>query len=414
MKKQQKVALVGVAMAATLGLAACGPGGSGDDGPITITMSTFLDPNGQSGREVALREMIDSFEEDNEGITVEVQTSQWSLLASQFMAAAASNNAPDLAWVTVLDLDPVLDNELFADISGAFTDDDRADLDDAFWQRLSDGEETYGIVLSRVAMGYLYRTDLFEQAGISPDDLDTWDKFTAALDELGDSDQWGFCQGFSEATSDVTTLEARMVHDQGTLFADDGSPMWDTPEAVGALEYTTGLVDDGITPPESVTWSSEDPYEQFAAGNCVAAMASATRVPTIQEQLGEDKTGFALFPSSGGTSNVINGWTVGVWSGSPHQEAAAKFAAYLISSEADQLWVETAGQSPARQSTTEELDLPEYLQVADSAFGDGWLPPAGAGGDYRPVMNQIVLDVMTNGQDPATALQNAAEEYSAD
>ena len=76
--------------------------------------------------------------------------------------------------------------------------------------------------------------------------------------------------------------------------------------------------------------------------------------------------------------------------------------------------METAGQSPARQSTAEELELPEFLQVADAAFDDGWLPPAGSGPDYRPVMNQIVLDVMTNGQDPATALQNAAEEFSAD
>lgn len=414
MKKQRQAAIAGVAVATALGLAACGPGGSEEDGPITITMSTFLDPNGQSGREVALRELIDSFEEANEGITVEVQTSQWSLLAPQFMAAAASGDAPDLAWVTVLDLDPVLENQLFADVSGAFTDEDREDLDDAFWQRLTEGDETYGVVLSRVAMGYLYRTDLFAQAGISPSDLDTWEKFTEALGDLGDSDQWGFCQGFSETTSDVTTLAARMVYEQGTLFADDGSPMWGTPEAVEALDYTVGLVEDGITPPESVTWTSEDPYEQFSAGNCVAAMASATRVPTIQEQLGEEETGFALFPSAEGTSNVINGWTVGVWSGSPHQEAAARFAAHLISPEADRLWVETAGQSPARQSTTEELDLPEYLQVADAAFDDGWLPPAGAGGDYRPVMNQIVLDVMTNGQDPATALQNAAEEFSAD
>lgn len=414
MKKHHKGALAGVAMVSALSLAACGSSEPGEGEPITLTMSTFLDPNGQTGRDVALRELIDSFEEEHEGVTVEVQTSQWSMLAPQFMAAAASGNAPDLAWVTVLDLDPVLENQLFSDISGAFSDEDKEDLNDAFWERLTEGEETYGAVLSRVAMGYLYRADLFEEAGISPEDLDTWDKFTDAVSELADDDQWGFCQGFSEATSDVTTLAARMVHDQGTLFADDGSPMWDTPEAVGALEYTVGLVEDGITPPDSVTWSSEDPYEQFSAGNCVAAMAAATRVPTIQEQAGEDQTGFALFPAGEGTSNAINGWTVGVWSGSEHQEAAAEFAAHLISPEADRLWVETAGQSPARQSTAEELELPEFLQVADAAFDDGWLPPAGSGPDYRPVMNQIVLDVMTNGQDPATALQNAAEEFAAD
>lgn len=412
MKTPRKSAIAAVALASTLSLAACGSGDPGDDGPITITMATFLDPDGQTGREVALRELIDSFEEANENITIEVQTSQFSLLAPQFLAAAASNNAPDVAWITVLDIDPVLENQLFADISGAFSEEDVQDLDDAFWQRLTDGDETYGAVLSRVALGYLYRTDLFEEAGIAVEDLDTWDDFTAALDELGTDDQWGFCQGFSETTPDVTTLAPRMVSAQGTLFADDGAPMWTTPEAVEALEYTTGLVEDGITPPDSVTWTTEDPYEQFSAGNCVAAMAASTRIPTIQDQLGEDKTGFALFPSGEGNSNVINGWTVGVWSGSPHQEAAAQWVAHLMSPEADELWVETAGQSPARQSTAESLDLAEYLEVADQAFTDGWLPPAGSGGDYRPVMNAIVQDVLVNDTDPATALESAAESFA--
>lgn len=412
MKQHRKAAIAGVAALTALGIAACGPGGDEEDGPITITMSTFLDPNGQSGREIALRELIDSFEEEHENITIEVQTSQFSLLAPQFVAAAASNSAPDVAWITVLDIDPVLENELFADISDAFSDEDKQDLDDPFWERMSDGDAIYGAVHSRVALGYLYRADLFEDAGISPDDLDTWDSFTDTLADLAGDGLWGFCQGFNETTPDVTTLEPRMVAAQGTLFADDGSPLWDTPEAVQALEYTTGLVDDGITPPDSVTWTTEDPYEQFSSGNCVAAMAASTRIPDIQSQAGEDETGFALFPSGDGNSNVINGWTVGVWSGSEHQEAAAEWVAYLTSSEADRLWVETGGQAPARQSTAEDLDLPAYLEVAGQAFEDGWLPPAGSGGDYRPVMNQIVLDVLVNGVDAQTALSNAADEFA--
>lgn len=401
------------AAASTLGLGACTSSSPpGEDGPITITMATFLDPNGQTGREVALRELIDSFEEANEGITIEVQTSQFNLLAAQFMTAAASNDAPDVAWITVLDIDPVLESELFADISGAFTDEDKEDLDDAFWQRLTDGDQTYGAVLSRVALGYLYRADLFDDAGVSVGDLDTWDAFADTLEELSNDSQWGFCQGFSETTPDVTTLAPRMVSAQGSLYEDDGTPLWTTSEAVEALEYTVDLVERGITPQDSVTWTTEEPYELFSAGNCVAAMAASTRIPTIQSQLGEEQTGFALFPSAEGNSNVINGWVVGVWSGSPRQEAAAKWVAHLISPEADRLWVETGGQSPARHSSADELDLPDYLEVADEAFNDGWLPPAGSGGDYRPVMNQIVLDVLVNGQDAATALESAQDEHA--
>lgn len=415
MKYQRSIAVTSVMTISAFALAACGAQGeSGGDEQITITMSTFLDPAGQSGREIVLGELIDAFEDENPNIKIEVQTSQFSLLAPQFLAAAASNSAPDVAWVTVLDIDQVLENGLFADISDAFTEEDKKDLDDAFWQRLTEDEKTYGVVLSRVALGYLYRADLLEAAGVSIDDLDTWDAFTDAVAEVGTTggEPWGFCQGFSETTPDVTALTPRIVSAQGSLFTDDGEPDWTTPEAVEALEYTAGLVDSGITPPDSVTWTTEDPYEQFSAGNCVASMAASTRIPTIQDQLGAEKTGFALFPSGEGNANVINGWTLGVWSGSPHQEAAAKWVAYLASADADKMWVEEAGQAPARHSTTEALELPDYLTVASEAFKDGWLPPAGSGGDYRPVMNKIVLDVLVNGADAKSALESAKEEIA--
>lgn len=436
MRYPRQFAATTLVVAAAFVLAACGSGGSAGDGgttageseapattqgdapssdeKVTITLATFLDPAGTSGREVVLKKLIDGFQAENANITVEVQTSQFSLLGTQFLAGAAAGNAPDISFVTNLDIYQVLKLGYFADISSAFGDDDLADLESGSWNGVLVDGKPHAIPLFPISFGYLYNTELLSAAGIDPATLTTWDAFTDAARTLAATGVGGYCQGFSESTPDQTGVTARLLSNAGTLFDDDGTPNWAGQDGIDAVNWAKSLVDEGITPAEAVAWTTEDPYEQFSAGNCAMATAASSRIPTIQGQLGEDKVGFALYPTEDGsepTVNLLGGWTAGVWTGSEHQEAAAKLLAYMVSADADLLWVQEAGQAPLRQSTSEAVDLPDWLQTVVQGISIGYAPPAGMKGDWRPTFNAIMQDVLVNKTDAETALNSGIDTY---
>lgn len=415
----KKPLVAAVAAVAALTLSACSsPGTStpGEGEPVVLTLATFLDPAGTTGREVVLKKAIDAFEAEHENVTIEVQTSQFSLLTTQFLAGVAANNAPDMTFITNIDVLKMNELGYFADLSSEISADDAADLASGSYDGVLVDGAPHAVPLFPIAFGYMYNLDLFAANGIDPASLTTWDDFTAAANTLGAAGAGGFCQGFSESTPDQTGVVAHLLSHAGTLFEDDGTPNWDGKEGVEAVEWAEGLIASGGTPKDAVVWTTEDPYEQFAAGNCAMAMAASSRVPAAQTALGAEKVGFALFPSADGSApstNLLGGWTVGAWEGGKNKELAAKFLASLVSSEFDQAWVTEAGQAPLRASTAESVELAGWLQTVIEGIKVGYAPPSGLKADWRPSFNAIMQDVLVNGTDAEAALTAGVEKYLA-
>lgn len=423
MRKLRNVAAVTAATA--LLLAGCSgnnaptPTGSQapvDPGPVTITLATFLDPAGSSGREVVLKKLIDEFEAEHTNVTVEVQTSQFSLLTTQFLAGVAANNAPDMTFITNIDILKVKSLGYFADISDAFSDADLADLQSGSWNGILKDGNPHAVPLFPIAFGYLYNKEILAANSIDPASLTTWDAFTQAANTLGATGVGGFCQGFSESTPDHTGVVAHLLSTAGTLFEPGGRPNWDSQNGVNAVNWAKDLIASGGTPRDAVAWTTEDPYEQFSAAQCAMSMAASSRIPAAINNLGAEKVGFGLFPTASGaapTVNLLGGWTAGVWEGSPNKDVAAKFLAHLVSGEADKLWVTEAGQVPLRSSTVASTDLPDWMDTVIDGIAIGYVPPSELKADWRPEFNVIMQDVLVNGADPKTALTAGIDRYLA-
>ena len=143
---------------------------------------------------------------------------------------------------------------------------------------------------------------------------------------------------------------------------------------------------------------------------------------TLRDYLGLFLTLPGMYPSADGNGNspsTINGWCVGVWSGSKVKEAAGKFVEAMMSPESDELWVTLGGQLAIRKSTMEKLgDFYEdpnnrYLTVvADGITNAGWPQPT----DY-PVsswkndLNRAAQMVMVDGSSIPDALASVAKDF---
>ena len=114
------------------------------------------------------------------------------------------------------------------------------------------------------------------------------------------------------------------------------------------------------------------------------------------------------------------GWAVGVWSGSPHLDAAGKWLEFMSSVEADRLWVEVGGQLPGTRETI--AAMPEFfakpenqylVTAAEGVANYGWIAPvAFSAGGYRQALNRAAQSVITGGTDPKVALEEAERRFN--
>lgn len=400
----------------------------------TVRMWTFLDPNADDGRGQALRQIIDTFESENPNIKIVVEPQDWEQMTPKFFAAHAAGNAPDIIWCIMDEMGAALDLGALEPLENLFlkdwTEEEIADIDDSFFNfGVRDGKH-YQITHSRNYMALYYRADLFEEKGLSVPK--TWDEFIEVCQALTEVDEetgiqrYGFGQAFNVDKVDPQIMTTRLLESQGNLFTDDGKANWANEAGQEALQFQLDCITEyGITPEAAINLTGEELFTEFAAGKYAIISGGAVRVPTVRADVPFDPSAvqLMLYPSADGNSNApstINGWCVGVWSGSQVKEAAGKFVEAMMSPEADELWVTLGGQLAIRKSTMEKLGdfyqdpNNQYLTiVADGIANAGWPQPT----DY-PVsswkndLNRAAQMVMVDGASIPDALSSVAEDFN--
>ena len=401
----------------------------------TVRMWTFLNPNGSSPREVALRRIISDFEAKNPDVRIVVEPQVWDQMGPKFLAAHATGNAPDVIWVVHDMLGATIAAGALADLNELFVNrwspEFRRDISDALWNVCAIGGRQYCIYTSRNYIGLMYRPDFFAEAGLSAADVKTWDDLVAVAKKLTSADprgnvtRWGLGMQFSPVQADAQMMVPMLLEHQADLFDKDGRALFATEAAVNALQAQVDMVTrHGVTPRAAVDWTAEDLYEQFASGRLAMINAASVRMSGMQGQLGKDRVDFMLWPSvtpGKHAPGVIVSWTVGVWSKSPVKEAAGRFVEYMTGPEADRVWVELGGQIPMRRSTMQALApflaRPEnrYLAVAAQGIAEsGYVPPVAFDiSGWRQDLNEAAQDVLVRGLTPRQALERAAERFNA-
>jgi len=420
MKKTMAVLLV-LSMVFTLCLTLASTAAAED---VTIRMWTFLNPaSTTNGRAIALQQMIDEFEAANPGVTVVVEPQDWTTMTAKFLAATTTGDAPDLMWCARDELYGVLDANALEPLENLFLGDWTAeeidDVDDAYFQFGERDGLHYTLTLNKNCTGLFYREDLLQAAGLSvPTTFDELYEAAVALTgkDASGIDRYGLGMSFSTESNDAQIIVNYLLQTNGDLFNEDGTANWANDAGVTAINWIKNCIDTGVTPAESVNTTIEDIYTEFAAGKYGMAIASAVRLSTLRNNASFDGSTIQFTPLPGGT--VIDGWFVGVWSGSKHKEEAGKFLEKMYSPEADLLWIELGGQAPCRKSTVASLEITDenkYMEAMIQAFGEGWLPSnTAAYVGWKLDLNYPIQNVLTEGMDPLQALEDTEDIFNSD
>ncbi len=427
MKKVIALALACIMMLASLAVPAMA-----EDQKV-VRMWTFLDPTSTTnGRSVALKQIIDKFEAEHPDIKIVVEPQDWAQMSTKFFAAHSQGNAPDICWVIMDSMGSALDIGALEPLEnltfGKWSDEEIADIDDAFWHFGTRDGKHYQITFSRNYLTIFYRADLFEKYSIEIPR--TWDELIAAAktltghdDDLG-VDRYGFGLALSTENVDAQLLTNMILSEQGTLFNEDGTANWANETGVKALSKMCSFITDlGITPASAVSTTGEDLWVDFEAGKVAMMSGGAIRVNTVRSNCVYDPEAvqIMLWPTEDGEGHapgVINGWCVGVWSGSKVKEEAGLFLEAMVSPEADQLWVELGGQPAMRQSTltasADYIAKNQFLTVIAEGFQKyGYPQPTDFKvDDWKADLNNAAQKVLVNNEDPLTALEETAQDFN--
>ena len=355
-----------------------------DSDAVTLRLWTFLDITSTSnGRAVVLKEVIDKFEETHPGVDIIVETQQWTTLPSKVFAASEAGDCADIFMINTANRGEAIKRGVFEPLENLFyndwTKEQKQDLDSAVFEAGFDGTYHYDIPLYFGGFGIMYRKDLFEQKGIDPESIKTWEALAEAAQKLTYTDAngqkiWGYGIGYSlDVVDSHGALPNALFGQEGGMFTDDGMPNnWTGPIAQQALQMELDLINKyKVSPESSASVTSEDVYTDFAAGKYAMISAGTVRMPTVQSQcsFNPDYIGFMAYPSIDGVSEskcYAAGWHIGVWSGSKNKDIAGEFLEFICSPEMDALWVTEAQQIPILKSTLE--NNAEFFEIPTNSW----------------------------------------------
>lgn len=306
------------------------------DGSVELRILWYDD--GVEG--TVLRDLLDRFEEEHPGITVEIDTVGYADLHNilQAQVEAGGSDAPDIARVT----DTARFRDFYLDLTsyladpGYWTTNFAKPVLDSF--RKGEGDEgIYGFPTQFTITGPFINRTLFEQAGVDvPSDVmdePTWADWEAAATEVAEITGVPYAIAIDRTGHRFWGPALSMG---ATFLNEDGSFTVDSPGFRAAAEMIIGWHEKGITPlgvwvETGGEYASARP--EFVSEQLVMYMSGSWQLAGFATDIGTSFDWDAV-PNpygEGGSTGIPGGAVMAGLSSTAHPEEVALLMDYLVS-----------------------------------------------------------------------------------
>lgn len=327
--------------------------------------------------EMMLDELASEFEEESD-ITVKIEVINWSNAFQTWFTVAQGGAHPDAADMYWLHSFSAIGGEQFGPMPiNEYRDEYFPDLEerffagalqDVYWQ-----DDFYGVPWRGDIRPLIYRTDAFEEAGLT-DPPTTWDEITEYAQKLtvrDDNDnvtRWGFAFGGGNL---VTQLMPYYWQAGGEFMSEDGSTATIDNEAMReTLEWMRDLVwEYEVVSPEFME-QGYDPQPDFIAGTVAMIGNVSDEWGSLLSQEYADLNGkWAMAENAAGSEDQDTFSGAGYWGvlrGTDKVEESMQWIAFLSRDENMQRLAEATGRvSPNKNVMASEYwtDAPWKVAV---------------------------------------------------
>lgn len=369
--RRNVLTIAGAATAAVtvLALGGCASGGETDaGGDVTIEFAQWWEPELPDG---AFRGLIDQFEEENPGITVELISGPYASTKEQLFAGAASGTMSDVVGLDGAWVSDFANQGAIADLTALMADEGMDDSTLASQIQI-DGA-TYMIPVVNFVYPLFVNTDLLGEAGITeiPSTRTEFTDAAKAVTALGTgASGWVLPLSLEAPNGIQNDVMSWNWASGGSMLTEDGLPDLTNADVVDTVDFVQGLWDDGVIAPGSFTMKEQDKVEEFTNGRVGMMIDSLSHINLIQESNPDLNFDIAALPAEDGYDGERGipyaSWGIGVADGSEHKAEALKLVEFLMSADVNSELSTIANAFPGNVDSTPEFG--EGKELFEQAF----------------------------------------------
>lgn len=426
MNARSRLAAAAAILVLATSLAACSstePAEPTAEDPVTITFSSYTyGVQGAAGE--GTQALLDRFAEKHPEIVVEPQSVPTDDVLTKARADAAAGNAPDVVQLGYSKLAEAFETLPVASLEEIAGDEWEGHVEGINPALVATGERdgsTSALPFTVSTPTLFYNADLFEQAGLDPDDPPaTMADVRTAAQSVVDAGHHGAYFAIAD-TGKSDYLTQSVIDSAGGVVVDDGGEVvFDSEAAVEGIAQVQALTTDGLQPAVSV----EDALAAFSSGDLGMFVVSTAVAGSLQESAeGSFELRSSGFPAFGDQppAPTFSGASLVVLSEDEAEQAAAwKLVEFLTSEEGYTMVTERIGYLPLRDAIVEDpshlkdyfakntLLLPAIDQLA-SVEPYRFFPGEHANEAVVLLQTEAIEPIVLRGADPAQTLAEVAE-----
>jgi len=389
--------------------------------PVTITFASWV------GGGATWQALAEEFNALYPNITIEFQDVPFEELRTKLLTQVAANNPPDVAYMDASTVGEFAQRNALVNLDDYISKSTAVSQEDyveAFLQADMVNGIVYGLPITAETTGLFYRTDMFEAAGLDPNDPpDTWEEFEAAAQALTkpENKQYGFIIFAPEA---AYYWYPWLWQAGGDLLAEDGKDvLWDSPEGQKAAEFYVGLKD--YSPPDFLNSNSWDGRVAFANGTVGMYIAGAWFAGTLQTEFPDitGKWATAPLPRDQECATTIAGDSLVLFAAGKNQDAAWKWIEFVSAPQNMSRINLGTPDAPATLLPPRNSLLEDPVTIANNPAMEGFVANMECAvvnpitqprwGEMETFLNEALGRAIYGEVDATTAIQEAAMEAEA-
>ncbi len=376
----------------------------------------------------ALESTVESFQEMHPGVDVVVEDLGNQNVYDRGLAGCAAggldmpdvylveNNEAQVFWAQFPDC--------FVDLTTLGADELRPMFPDFKWAELTVGDAIHAVPYDSGPTAIFYRRDLYEQAGIDPADIETWNDFIDAGTQMNEAFDGNVKMGAIGKGSDDEWF--RMLANQAGCFYFDQAATEITitqPGCVQAMETMKNVWDASTLHPAG--WSEQIQFLQndAQASSFFGSWYSGTLIANMpEEQAGE--WGVYLTPAleeGGVRASNLGGSALAIPASSDNPELAYDFITNALADEENQREILFEyGLTPSLLSLQDDPALEQGVEffggqaIWEDILGTLGDVPAVAGTQYFQEAREVMIVTVNDYLDGEYASAEAALDAAAD
>ncbi len=427
MKLNRVFILLMVALMVLAGCAApaAAPGAAPADGAAAPTDQTpvraiFMKQAGYQQSDIEA--ITAEFEAANPDINVELEFVEYEALHDKLVASATSGaNSYDVGLVDAIWPAEFAAAEFLLSVDERIPAEVRADIWPGALESVTYQGKLYGMPWLNDVLYLYYNKDLLQQAGFDAPPT-TWTELQSMglkAKEMG-LVEYPFIEYFRQEEGLTIAFAYYLFANGGEFFNEDGSPAFNSPEGLAALNWMVDGMNSGLINPASLESTYEEVRRTFSQGESLFSVNWAYQLNLANDPAESQIAGNAivtLMPGEVEESATINGGMgLAIMAGSEHPEEAWKYIEYLSSKDVQKrfaqnalpIWISLFDDPEMQAAQPEVAREQNFVEVSKQQYEFLRNRPAVPFySEFSKVMSLEVQSALTGVKTPEQALADA-------